>query len=1043
MKASLLLLALSLLLASVVAQAAESAAERAQRMAWFRDARFGLFIHWGLYSVPAGEWNGQTNYGEWFLEETKLPVSQYEKFAAQFNPVKFNAQDWVRLAKDAGMKYIVITSKHHDGFGLFRSDQTDWCIKSTPFQRNPLKELADACRAAGLKLCFYYSIMDWHHPDWGTRRAWNDKASGTPDMDHYTAYMKAQLKELLTRYGPIGILWFDGEWEKPWTHERGVDLYNYVRALQPNIIINNRVGKARTGMEGMDQGAERIGDYGTPEQQIPATGFGPGVDWESCMTMNNHWGYNKHDQNWKSSTTLIRNLIDCASKGGNYLLNIGPTAEGVFPDACIERLEDIGKWMKVNSQAICGTQASPFESLPWGRCTQKKLPAASAVTGFRQNAAWPFADLHGTSAAGQTRLYFFVYDWPTNCQLVIPGLANKPLRAFLLDGRQPLQFTAANNSVCITVPAAAPDKAASVIALDLQGAPQIVKPDPYAEETPAQRDARMAWWRAARFGLFIHWGVYSVPAGTYKGEQIKGIGEWIMNRGKIPVADYRAFAKEFNPVKFNADEWVRTAKDAGMKYIVITSKHHDGFAMFDSQASDWNIVKASPFGRDPLKELAAACRKYGLKLGFYYSQAQDWNNGGSAAGGKWDPAQERSMDEYIDKVAVPQVKEILTRYGEFPAVLWWDTPVDMNKERAEKLLPLLKLKPGIIYNNRLGGGYKGDTETPEQFIPATGYPGRDWETCMTMNDTWGYKSYDHNWKSADMLIRNLVDIASKGGNYLLNVGPTSEGLIPAPSVERLKEIGLWIKANGDAIYGTTASPFKHLPWGRCTKKLTPDGAILYLHVFNWPDNGKLLVPGLKNAAQRAYMLADAAKKALALQSSAEGLTLSVSAAAPDLVSSTIVLRVKGPLDIEQAGLIQDYDGSIVLPASEARLHGNEIKYETGHQRDNIGFWTNPADWADWEFKVTRPGKFDVTAEVAALEKASFEVAAGNSTTVGTAPATGDYGKFKVTKLGVLEIASPGKVTLAVRTVKDGWHPLNLKAIRLKPVSAAQRDAPMK
>jgi len=314
---------------------------------------------------------------------------------------------------------------------------------------------------------------------------------------------------------------------------------------------------------------------------------------------------------------------------------------------------------------------------------------------------------------------------------------------------------------------------------------------------------------------------------------------------------------------------------------------------------------------------------------------------------------------------------------------------------------------------------------------------------MTMNDTWGYKSYDHNWKSADMLIRNLVDIASKGGNYLLNVGPTSEGLIPAPSVERLKEIGLWIKANGDAIYGTTASPFKHLPWGRCTKKLTPDGAILYLHVFNWPDNGKLLVPGLKNAAQRAYMLADAAKKALALQSSAEGLTLSVSAAAPDLVSSTIVLRVKGPLDIEQAGLIQDYDGSIVLPASEARLHGNEIKYETGHQRDNIGFWTNPADWADWEFKVTRPGKFDVTAEVAALEKASFEVAAGNSTTVGTAPATGDYGKFKVTKLGVLEIASPGKVTLAVRTVKDGWHPLNLKAIRLKPVSAAQRDAPMK
>ena len=1036
-KASLLLSALFLLLAPFAAQAAESAAERDQRMAWFRDARFGLFIHWGVYSVPAGEWDGKTNYGEWFLEETKMPVSQYEKFAGQFNPVKFDAKEWVRLAKAAGMKYIVITSKHHDGFGMFRSDQTDWCIKSTPFQRDPLKELADACHAAGIKLCFYHSIMDWHHPDWGTRRAWNDKASDTPDMDRYTAYMKAQLKELLTRYGPISILWFDGEWESPWTHERGVDLYNYVRSLQPNIIINNRVGKARAGMGGMDKGAERIGDYGTPEQEIPATGFGPGVDWESCMTMNNHWGYNKNDQNWKSATTLVRNLIDCSSKGGNYLLNIGPTSEGVFPDASIERLEAIGKWMKVNGEAIYGTKASPFESMTWGRCTQKRLGGASAATGYRQHAAWPFDDLRGESTADQTRLYFFVYDWPANGQLVIPSLANKPVRAFLLDGRQPLQFTTANNSVCITLPAAAPDATASVIALDIQGAPQIYKPDPYADETPAQRDARMKWWRESRFGMFIHWGVYSVPAGTYKGKPVDGIGEWIMNSGKIPVAEYRAFAKEFNPVKFNADDWVRTAKEAGMKYIVITSKHHDGFAMFDSKASDWNIVKGSPFGRDPLKELAAACRKHGLKLGFYYSQAQDWNNGGSAIGGKWDPAQQRSMDEYIDKVAVPQVKEILTHYGEFPAVLWWDTPEDMNKERAEKLISLLKLKPGIIHNNRLGAGFKGDTETPEQFIPPTGYPGRDWETCMTINDTWGYKSDDNNWKSTEMLIRNLVDIASKGGNYLLNVGPTSEGLIPAPSVERLKAIGQWMKVNGGAIYDTTASPFKRLDWGRCTKKITSDGAILFLHVFNWPDDGKLVVPGLKNAAQQAYVLADPSKKALATQSGAGGLTLSVPTAAPDPVCSTIVLKVKGPPNIEQPGLAQEPDGSVALPASEARLHGDTIQYEAGDQRGNLGFWTNLGDWADWTFQVTRPGKFEVTGEFACLEPASLEASVGDSRASGAVSATGDYGRFKAVQLGVIEIASAGRVTLAVRPVKDGWHPLNLRAIRLKPADATQ------
>jgi alpha-L-fucosidase len=253
----------------------------------------------------------------------------------------------------------------------------------------------------------------------------------------------------------------------------------------------------------------------------------------------------------------------------------------------------------------------------------------------------------------------------------------------------------------------------------------------------------------------------------------------------------------------------------------------------------------------------------------------------------------------------------------------------------------------------------------------------------------------------------------------------------------LKEIGQWMKANGEAIYGTTASPFKRLPWGRCTKKLTADGAILYLHVFNWPENGKLLVPGLKNAAQHARLLTDAKRTPLATERSAEGLTISVPATAPDPVSSTIVLSIKGVLEIEQPGIAQDYDGSVILPASEARLHGNEIKYETGHQRDNIGFWTNPADWADWSFQVTRPGKFEVTAEVASLEKASLMVSVGNSSSGGNTPATGDYGKFKVAKLGLLEIASAGKVTLAVRPVKDGWHPLNLKAIRLKPVTAAQ------
>ncbi|HOW68032.1 MAG TPA: alpha-L-fucosidase [Candidatus Paceibacterota bacterium] len=423
----------------------ETTAERDARMAWFREARFGMFIHWGVYSVPAGEWKTNRNYGEWFLEETKMPVSEYEKYAAQFNPVKFDARAWARMAKEAGMKYMVITSKHHDGFGLFRSQLTDWCIKSTPFQRDPLKELAEACKAEGIVFCFYHSIMDWHHPDWGTRRAWHDQAPSTPpNMDRYVEFMKGQLKELITGYGPLGILWFDGEWESPWTHERGVDLYNYVRGLQPNIIVNNRVGKGRSGMQGMDQG-KGVGDYGTPEQEIPPTGFGPGVDWESCMTMNNHWGYNKHDQNWKPTQTLLRNLIDCASKGGNYLLNIGPTSEGLFPEASVQRLTEMGAWMKVNSEAIYGTTASPFKKLTWGKATQKP-----------------------------GKLYLHVFDWPESGSLVVP-IANPLNRAYLLAARnQTLPSKKTDDGLVLQLPRTMPDANATVVVLEITGAPDVL-----------------------------------------------------------------------------------------------------------------------------------------------------------------------------------------------------------------------------------------------------------------------------------------------------------------------------------------------------------------------------------------------------------------------------------------------------------------------------------------------------------------------------------------------------------------------------------------
>ncbi len=398
---------------------------------------------------------------------------------------------------------------------------------------------------------------------------------------------------------------------------------------------------------------------------------------------------------------------------------------------------------------------------------------------------------------------------------------------------------------------------------------------------------KMKWWKDAKFGMFIHWGIYAVPAGMYHGEKVKGIGEWIMNTAKIPVAEYKAYAKEFNPVKYNPDAWVQMAKDAGMKYIVITSKHHDGFALFDSKVTAWDVVDATPYGKDLLKPLVAACRKQGIKIGFYYSQAQDWNHpGGAASGGHWDKAQDGDFDKYLDSIALPQVREILTNYGGLD-IIWWDTPQNMTPERAAKFMALIKQYPNLIINNRLGGGYKGDTETPEQFVPATGFPGRNWESCMTMNDTWGYKSYDDNWKPAKQLIRDLADVASKGGNMLLNVGPTSMGEIPQPSIDRLAEVGKWMKANSEAIYGTSPSPFPYLSWGRCTRK----GQKLYLHIFNYPANGQLAVP-MSNNISKAYVLTNP-KKLLSVTAAPKRSIIQLPAQMPDTINTVVVVEFAG------------------------------------------------------------------------------------------------------------------------------------------------------
>jgi alpha-L-fucosidase len=433
------------------------------------------------------------------------------------------------------------------------------------------------------------------------------------------------------------------------------------------------------------------------------------------------------------------------------------------------------------------------------------------------------------------------------------------------------------------------------------------------KQTKAERDARMAWWRQAKFGMFIHFGLFSEAGGYWQGKPVGNMGEWMMKIARIPVADYATLATRFNPVKFDADQWVALAKSAGMKYIVITAKHHEGFAMYHTKLDRFNVVDATPFKRDVIKEMSEACARQGIKFGVYYSQDQDWHHagGGMAGAAIWDPAQAGDKTQYVRNVDVPQVKELLSNYGPI-AEFWWDC-YGLNKQQARILLPLLAMQPNMLVNDRLGGDVRGDFGTPEGHIPERVEHG-DWETCMTFNDTWGYKKDEHHWKSAATLIHQLVDIVSKNGNYLLNVGPDGEGQIPAASVERLRTVGKWVAANGESIYGAQPTIFGEelgrpsptlkdargnpvfVPawqW-RCTVKPAPAGSSqggkIFIHLFDWPGKAFTLAH-LKDRVTKAYLLADPQRTLLPVRQDETTLTIgNLPDAAPDPVDTVLCLE---------------------------------------------------------------------------------------------------------------------------------------------------------
>lgn len=418
-----------------------------ERMEWWRNAKFGMFIHWGAYSIIGGERGEQIAGGgaEWAMDKLDYTIEDYEKFPRMFNPELFNADDWVKMAKDAGMKYIVITSKHHDGFALWDSKVSDYVIMDTaPFKRDIIKELAEASRKQGIKFGVYHSIVDWHHPQAqgnlfpNYNAGQKDQTVVNPEFpEYYKNYLKPQVKELLTNYGDIDVVWFDGDWIADYTTEMGKEMYSFIRDIQPNTIINNRVDKGRKGMEGIDMEGNFAGDFGTPEQEIPATGIDE--DWESCMTMNGTWGYKPDDTKWKSSEDLIQKLVDIVSKGGNFLLNIGPDGFGRFPAQSIRRLKAMGGWTDANAEAIYGATASPYDMPEWGRYTKK-----------------------------DGVVYAHVFNWPEDGKLVVHKDIKLKKASLLVASDKEIGSSKTADGTVLQLPKEAPDKSVSVIKLEVR-----------------------------------------------------------------------------------------------------------------------------------------------------------------------------------------------------------------------------------------------------------------------------------------------------------------------------------------------------------------------------------------------------------------------------------------------------------------------------------------------------------------------------------------------------------------------------------------------
>ncbi|OQP67602.1 alpha-L-fucosidase [Niastella populi] len=550
-------------------------------------------------------------------------------------------------------------------------------------------------------------------------------------------------------------------------------------------------------------------------------------------------------------------------------------------------------------------------------------------------------------------------------------------------------------------------------------------------------DERIQWWQQARFGMFIHWGIYSLPGGEWKGKKVDGYAEHLMRKEKITRADYLTLAHAFNPVLFDADAWARQAKEAGMKYMIITSKHHDGFAMYDSRIGDFNIVQQTPYKRDPMAALSAACSKYGIKFGFYYSHAFDWEHP-DAPGNDWEynnPGGDKQLhgginwfnlhpellpkaQKYVNEKAIPQIKELLVKYH--PDILWFDTPSKLPLAENIRILKAIReTDKNVVVNGRLArnsdisfGDYKNTADRPLEFFPVTG----DWEAIPTTNESYGYHKFDNSHKPVSAFVHLLAKAASRGGNLLMNIGPKGDGAFDSRDQAILQGIGAWMQKNGESIYGTVAGPLPLQSWGVSTLK----GNKLYLHVFNWPANGKLYVGGLKSDAGKVYLLTT--KKTLTTRRLNENdLEIDLPAQMPDTMNTVIALELNGALKTDGVRVLAPDMQQHRLLAFDAQLHGEHFSYGDGKAgKYYVQHWRSDNQWLSWTFRTTQPVTFTVNMKYLAGE--------GNGGTFRLQ--TGAFSK----EIKISGIGSDTKVNseeIATITLPAGTHELTIKPVSIE------------